>query len=450
MADQTDQPEVQPTDTMQTTPSDHVVTEDAPKLPSKTTVREWIKENLFKDVRNSILTIIFGGILGYAGFRTFRFLFANEKTDLEGNVRSGWEILQFTTSVVDGETIIRDDAMMFLMVGNRFQETGIDFSFLWAGVYLVALTLGLLIGLNRKVDAPKARLGTLLGIAVPPVLGAVVILGFTNTITPTILTLLIPVAGYVGRLIGIRLPMALRKRIGWIVFGMVLLAFGLLTGFNPTNINRFGGLLLTITISFAAIVLCFPVGVMMALARRSSFPLIRPIAVAYIELIRGVPLISLLFMGEFALRFFFPPNVEPPGSIPRAIIMITLFTGAYVAEVVRGGLQSVPAGQTEAGQAVGLSPVQITRKIVLPQALRNSIPPLIGQFISVLKDTSLLIIIGQLDLLGVTKPLLQNRLYVNQGFTTEAYVFVGFLFWVITFSMSRASQRLETRLGVRR
>jgi general L-amino acid transport system permease protein len=128
--------------------------------------------------------------------------------------------------------------------------------------------------------------------------------------------------------------------------------------------------------------------------------------------------------------------------------MFTLFSAAYVAEIVRGGLQSVPTGQTEAGQAVGLSPVTITRRIVLPQALRNSIPALVGQFIALLKDTSLLIIIGLFDILGVTRPLLSSLEYANQGYFPEAYAFVAFLFWVICFSMSRASQRLETKLGV--
>ena len=161
-----------------------------------------------------------------------------------------------------------------------------------------------------------------------------------------------------------------------------------------------------------------------------------------------MPLISLLFMGQFAIGFLFPPDANIPGPIFRAILMIALFSGAYVAEVVRGGLQSVPAGQVEAGKALGLSTLTITRKIVLPQALRNSIPALIGQFISLLKDVSLLVVIGLQEMLGIVDVVLARQEFVNQGYTPEAYVFVGTIYWTLCFSMSRAAQRLETRLGV--
>jgi general L-amino acid transport system permease protein len=170
--------------------------------------------------------------------------------------------------------------------------------------------------------------------------------------------------------------------------------------------------------------------------------------VLYIELIRGVPLITLLFMGRFALGFFLPPGMDSPPPVITSSILFTLFSAAYVAEIVRGGLQSVPSGQTEAGQAVGLSPLTITRRIVLPQALRNAIPALVGQVISLLTDTTLLVIIGQFDLLGVSDPILASPAYQNQGYAPEVYAFVAFMFWIMCFSMSRASQRLETKLGV--
>ena len=281
-----------------------------------------------------------------------------------------------------------------------------------------------------------------------PLVGIVFILSMTRTITPTLLTIL-GVGVLVGaNQLGRRLPFAVRNYSGWILVALVVLSFGLITNFSPSNINDFGGLLLTVVVAFCGISLSFPVGVVMALARRSSFPLIRPIAVGYIELIRGVPLISLLFMGQFAIGFLFPPDANIPGPIFRAILMIALFSGAYVAEVVRGGLQSVPAGQVEAGKALGLSTFTITRKIVLPQALRNSIPALIGQFISLLKDVSLLVVIGLQEMLGIVDVVLARQEFVNQGYTPEAYVFVGTIYWTLCFSMSRAAQRLETRLGV--
>jgi general L-amino acid transport system permease protein len=281
-----------------------------------------------------------------------------------------------------------------------------------------------------------------------PLFGLTFILAMTRTITPTLLTLVGIGIMVAGNRVGRVLPLGIRRRSAWILLALTLLSFGLITGFTPANIDEFGGLLLTIVVAFAGIGLSFPIGVLMALARRSSFPLIRPLSVAYIELVRGVPLISLLFMGQFAIGFLFPPDATIPGPIPRAIIMITLFSGAYVAEVVRGGLQSVPAGQIEAGKALGLSPITITRQIVLPQALRNSIPALIGQFISLLKDVSLLVIIGLQEMLGIVDVVLARPEFTNQGYTPEAYAFVGAVYWTLCFSMSRAAQRLETRLGV--
>jgi len=281
-----------------------------------------------------------------------------------------------------------------------------------------------------------------------PLFGVGFILSMTRTIVPTLLTAIAVGFLVLGLQVARRLPPLLRRRAGLILLGLGLLSFLLVTGFSPSNIDQFGGLLLTLVVALAGISLSFPIGIVMALARRSSFPLIRPIAVAYIELIRGVPLISLLFMGQFAIGFLFPPGFNVPGPIPRAIIMITLFSAAYVAEVVRGGLQSVPSGQIEAGKALGLSPLTITRRIVLPQALRNSIPALIGQFISLLKDVSLLVIIGLQEMLGIIDVVLARREFVNQGYTPEAYAFVGAVYWTLCFSMSRASQRLETRLGV--
>jgi general L-amino acid transport system permease protein len=319
---------------------------------------------------------------------------------------------------------------------------------LWAAIYTVALVVGMATAPRPGVVSPPMSRGTRLSILLPPILAAVVLLSMTETITPTLLTVGLAVPLLVGNRLPALLPPALAQRRGLIMGLLVVLAFLLETGFSPSAVDRFGGLLLTVNVAFISIALCFPLGVLLALTRRSSFPLLRPLAVVYIELIRGVPLITLLFMGRYALGFFLPSSVSTPPVVISAIVMFTLFSAAYVAEIVRGGLQSVPSGQTEAGQAVGLSPVTITRKIVLPQALRNSIPALVGQFIALLKDTTLLIIISVFDLLGVSDPILASPQFQNQGYAPEVYAFVAFLFWVMCFSMSRASQRLETKLGV--
>ncbi len=414
-------------------PEEPVVPEES-SPPAAEPLADRLKEGLFGDAKNTILTLLFGAGLGYTLYRSYLFIFANEKLTPDGELVNSWRV-------------IRDNLEIF-MVGTGFADTGIGYPMLWAAIYVFSFALGLAIGPAEPERSLPMANSTKLAIYGPATLGVLVLLNYTETITPTLLTLAVPVVVAAGFYLVRFLPESVLHRKGIILLVLAGLGFALETGFNLGNVDDFGGLLLTVNVAFISIAACFPIGVIMALARRSSFPLIRPIAVAYIELIRGVPLITLLFMGAFALSFFLPPGSEaPPGTI-RSIIMITLFSGAYVAEIVRGGLQSVPNGQTEAGQAVGLSPITITRRIVLPQALRNSIPALVGQFIALLKDTTLLIIIGQFDILGVTKPMLSSLEYANQGYAPETYAFVAFMFWVICFSMSRASQRLETKLGV--
>ena len=384
----------------------------------------WVRQNLIGSVKDIILTVVFGSVLGLLAFRAIRYVFFTGR----------WEI-------------ISEGPFVVYMVGNRFGESDLTYQHVWAAIYILTLLAGFIAGVSRANGNVIAR-STMIKILIPPVIGVAAILAMTRTITPTLLVLGTIAVFLVVRLLTPRLPVAVLKRAGWISLGLIVVAFLVLVGGKPSRVDRFGGLLLTIVVSTGGIILSFPIGVLMALARRSTLPLIRPIAVAYIELIRGVPLITLLFLGRFAFAFFLPPGTKTPGVIFRAIIMITLFTGAYVAEVVRGGLQSVPRGQTEGAQALGLSQLKLTRLIVLPQALRNSIPALIGQFISLLKDTSLLYVIGVYELLGVTEPVLNQLIYKNKGYQAEAFAFVSLIFWVICFSMSRASARLETRLGV--
>lgn len=422
------------TETTTPGPEDNPVAPDSPPLAGTGHgLVGLLRENLFKDLKNSVLTIVFGLLLGYTAYRGLVFVFANDKVTSSGEVVNSW-------------TVISSQLRVYMVGG--FPDTGVGYPMLWAAIYVVVLALGFGTGKLPDDETPPMKPRTRLGIAVPPLLATVVLLAMTETITPTLLTLGLAVPFVVGQRMPKLLPPALLHRRGLILTGLAVLAFLLETGFSPGNVDGFGGLLLTVNVAFISIVLCFPLGVVLALVRRSSFVLLKPVAILYIELIRGVPLISLLFMGQFAIGFFLPPGTESPPSVIRAIIMFTLFSAAYVAEIVRGGLQSVPGGQVEAGQAVGLRPLTITRRIVLPQALRNSIPALVGQFIALLKDTTLLVIIGQFDLLGVSDPILASPAFQNQGFAPEVYAFVAFMFWVMCFSMSRASQRLETKLGV--
>jgi general L-amino acid transport system permease protein len=211
------------------------------------------------------------------------------------------------------------------------------------------------------------------------------------------------------------------------------------------ELNKWGGLLLTFILTFVGIVFAFPLGILLALGRRSDLPIIKWICISYIELVRGVPLITVLFMGMILLPLVLPGDVRIPGII-RAMVAVTLFSAAYLAENVRGGLQSIPRGQSEAARALGLNTFQEMYLIVMPQALRAVIPPLVGQFISLFKDTTLVAIVGLLDFLKVGQSILSQAGFL--GAQKEIYTFVAIVFFIFSFAMSQASIRLERRLGV--
>jgi general L-amino acid transport system permease protein len=209
--------------------------------------------------------------------------------------------------------------------------------------------------------------------------------------------------------------------------------------------NLWGGLLLTILIAAIGIVLSFPLGVVLALGRRSSLPAVRILSTGYIELIRGVPLVTILFMADIMLPLFLPGEWRLD-RVARAMGGITLFSAAYVAENVRGGLQAIPTGQVEAAHAIGLSTAQTNFFIVLPQALRAVIPANVGLFISLMKDTTLVVIVGLLELLGIGRAILAQP--ESLGAQLEVYIFIAAVFFVLCYALSKASYRLEAELGV--
>jgi len=207
-----------------------------------------------------------------------------------------------------------------------------------------------------------------------------------------------------------------------------------------------GGLLLTFLLALIGIVASFPMGVLLALGRRSGLPVVKLFSILFIELVRGVPLVSILFMAQIILPLFLPEDIRVD-RVLRALLAMTLFSAAYMAENVRGGLQAVPEGQVEAAQAIGLSGPLTMLLIILPQALRAVIPAIVGQFISLFKDTTLAVIVGLLEILGIGKAIiLGNVKWIGQQ--TEVYLFIALVFWVFTYSMSYASRKLETALGV--
>ena len=228
-----------------------------------------------------------------------------------------------------------------------------------------------------------------------------------------------------------------------------IIAYFLIRGgsFGLVNVdtNKWGGLMLTLIISIAGIVTALPIGTVLALGRRSEMPIVKSFSVIFIEFWRGVPLITVLFMSSVMLPLFLPSGTDFD-KLARAMIGITLFQAAYVAEVVRGGLQAIPKGQYEAASAMGLSYWKSMFLIILPQALKLVIPGLVNTFIALFKDTTLVLIIGLFDLLAIAEKVLSADA-AWQGFHTEGLVFSAFAFWIFTFSMSRYSMSLEKKLN---
>lgn len=230
------------------------------------------------------------------------------------------------------------------------------------------------------------------------------------------------------------------------VVSYFLLAGGVF-GLKPMPTEKWGGLLVTLIISVVGITLSFPLGIILALGRQSKMPVIKTLCVAFIELIRAVPLIAILFMASIMLPLFMPQGTTID-KLLRALVGVTLFTSAYMAEVVRGGLQAIPRGQYEAGASLGLGYWQRMYFIILPQALKHVIPGIVNNFISLFKDTSLVYIVGMKDLLEAVKTKNDTALeWQSANTATTGYLFAAMVFWVFCFGMSRYSMYMERRLN---
>ncbi|HEX2110904.1 MAG TPA: amino acid ABC transporter permease [Gaiellaceae bacterium] len=392
--------------------------------------QEWARENLFSTWWNSLLTVVFGAALAWALYKVTRFVFFDAQ----------WQIV---------ERNLRNFVVFHFPRGETWR--------VWAALFVVAGAVGLGAGAaatRREIEVEEGRAPAgggrflLVRRAVPLVLLVAVLLAFARSLEATLLVLAAAAVWLVFRLAGRRVPARHARWVAAIVFAALVAAYLTITAFGGVPWDRWGGLLLTVFLAVGGIALSFPLGVLLALGRRSTLPVVRWVCIVYIELIRGVPLITVLFMAAFALGFFLPATWDKPGLITRALVAFVAFTAAYVAEVVRGGLQSVPPGQIEAAQAVGLSPLRTTRLIVLPQALRAVIPGLVGQFISLFKDTSLVFIIGLTEILAVAEIATKQPDFLGQGLIVETLLFVSFIYWAGSYWMSRESQRLEARLGV--
>jgi general L-amino acid transport system permease protein len=236
--------------------------------------------------------------------------------------------------------------------------------------------------------------------------------------------------------------------LGPIVIGLVTFFVLQTIGLDGFGWDDWGGFHITIFATAVGIATGLPFGILLAIGRRSKLPVIKTACVVFIEFVRGVPLITLLLFSSFMLPLFFPAGSDTRSGLTRAMILITAFSAAYFAEIVRGGLQSVPKGQTEAAQASGMSAGAIQRLIVLPQALRNVIPAMVGQAIALFKDTSLLAIIGIADFFQYGKISNAQTGFLGKGLQPLTYAFIALGYWAVAYWMSRESRRLELKLRV--
>ncbi|MFF0949402.1 amino acid ABC transporter permease [Rhizobium leguminosarum] len=251
-------------------------------------------------------------------------------------------------------------------------------------------------------------------------------------------------------LVPMLIPSAPRKGLNAILLFAVLpvIAFWLLHGgfgLEVVETPLWGGLMVTLVLSFVGIAVSLPVGILLALGRRSKMPVIRMLCVTFIEVIRGVPLITVLFMASVMLPLFLPTgwNVD---KLLRALIGVSIFTSAYMAEVIRGGLQAIPKGQFEGADSLGLGYWQKTRLIIMPQAIKLVIPSIVNTFIGTFKDTSLVTIIGMFDLLGIVKLNFSDANWASAVTPITGLIFAGFIFWLFCFGMSRYSGFMERHL----
>ena len=384
-----------------------------PRTESKGILR-WLKENLFNTWYNALLTFL-GVVFLYVVFKgilTWAFTEAN------------W-------------SVIPANLQIFLVGAYPRGE-------IWR-VWVVIYTLGVLAGLSAGIWGGLAlRLALVIG-GIGGGIG--IILAFFPVTLWNRLGLLGGVALLVGSLFLVRGRKGLRLWVlgGWLLsfpWSMIWLhGFG---GLPTVFTSNWGGLLLTLILAAVGIVVSFPLGVLLTLGRRSNLPAIRWVSTAYIETVRGVPLVTILFMAQIMVPIFLPDfRID---KILRAMLGITFFSAAYMAENVRGGLQAIPKGQYEASHALGLNYPLMMLLIVLPQALRSVIPAIVGQFISLFKDTSLVAVIGLLDLLGIAKTVIANPDWL--GLQAEVYLFAAVVYFVFSYSMSYISQKIEDALGI--
>ncbi|SFC52004.1 general L-amino acid transport system permease protein [Alkalibacterium subtropicum] len=372
---------------------------------------ETLRKNLFDGWKNTLLTLLTAIFSLFLVYQVVTFVLANS-----------WDVVY--------------DNLRMLMIGQYPVD---EVWRLWLSLDLASLLIGLTYGLWKGAGKSVAfTFGTVY------LVFALIPWTTLNTSLNLATAIALIAVGYAAgdKVAKLKLP----TLVLWALF--IPFSLGLLTGFggllDPVLSREWGGWLLTVIIAMISIIGCFPLGVLLALGRRSSLPVVKYFCIGYIELVRGIPLIMVLFIGQLLIPLFLGGETGID-NVSRAIIAYTFFAAAYLAENIRGGLQSIPSGQYEAAQALGLNKFKLTFFIILPQALKAVIPAMVGQFITILKDTSLVAIIGLADFLGTARRISNNPEYL--GRYMELYLFVAAFYFVFCYLMAHVSRYLERSLA---
>ena len=389
----------------------------------------WAHANLFSSWFNSLLTVVAGALTIIALWYGLKWVFADAEWRVIAELGGRFILGQYNTeNACPGQNCFWRPQVATLLATLLL---GMGWGMLGGGIartiaILVAVVLALLAFLPYSLEAMGYDVRLLLLLNVPALLAGWALARYTPLGTGRRIAIL-AVASFIVSLVLIRgMP-----GISWL---------------QPVSVNQWGGLMLNLILAIGGITLSLPIGIALALGRRSHLPVVKMLCVTFIEVFRGVPLITLLFMSRHLVPLAFPEDF-PQNALLNAAIVITLFSSAYMAENIRGGLQALHPGQAEAARALGLPGWQTTLLISLPQAIRNVIPAIVGQFIGLFKDTSLVYIIGMLDILRIGLDFVNGNIEFrdNKG---EVIIFVAIVFWIFTYAMSYISGRIERHMGV--
>ena len=370
----------------------------------------WLRKNLFSTWYNSLFTIICLTIIFFFGWNLINWIFTQAQ----------WQVIE---------------ANLRIFIVGRYPQS------LYWRVWISALIASTLTFFTLGVFSAKENIPKITFIITAFLFGILLIV-LPVDVNSRLLLLGIGISGFISYWLGKNFAKFISPYLAfaWLLsFPIILWLIGGGLGWRSVSSSDWNGLLLTLLMAAISIVLSFPIGILLALGRTSDLPVVKWFSILYIEIIRGLPLIGILFLAQVMLPLFLPIRLD---RVLRGVAGLILFSAAYMAENVRGGLQSVPRGQVEAAKVLGLNPALVLLLIVLPQALRAVIPAIVGQFIGLFKDTSLLSLVGLLELTGIARSILAQPEFL--GRYAEVYLFIGLIYWVFCYSMSLASRRLET------